>query len=64
MNVKGSEKTLLWPNVSVFFLSKTTKTIVQIAGVHIKIILLKTKRNLLYIRHKSVPYCKHSPSWL
>jgi hypothetical protein len=26
--------------------------------------LLKTKRNLLYIRHQSVPRCKHFPPWL
>jgi len=26
--------------------------------------LLKTKRNLLYIRHQSVPRCKHFPTRL
>ena len=29
-----------------------------------KINLLKTKRNLLYIRNQSVPRCKHFPPWL
>jgi hypothetical protein len=26
--------------------------------------LLKTKRNLLYLKNQSVPRCKHFPSWL
>jgi hypothetical protein len=26
--------------------------------------LLKMKRNLLYMRHQSVPRCKHFPPWL
>jgi len=26
--------------------------------------LLKTKRNLIYIRNQSVPRCKHFPPWL
>jgi len=26
--------------------------------------LLKTTRNLLYIRNQSVPRCKHFPTWL
>ena len=29
-----------------------------------KINLLKTKRNLLYIRNQTVPHSKHFPSWL
>jgi len=33
----------------------------QVQGWGNKINLLKTKRNLLYIRNQSVPRCKHFP---
>jgi len=32
--------------------------------MNVAVNLLKTKRNLLYIRNQSVPRCKHFPSRL
>jgi len=35
----------------------TTKSSVHVGDIS----LLRTKRNLLYIRNQSIPRCKHSP---